>query len=76
MESPRQSPPVDRPYMRLLVGKKSPPHPAYETGRHAAAEKGKSSRRKQVEPETPAREKGAYLLELSVFHVRRRGGAF
>jgi hypothetical protein len=80
MEAPRQSQPVPRPYMRLVVGKHSP-----RPGAAAAApapsdqpKKRKSAQKKAPKPDAKAsepshaQESQAYVIDpLTVFNVRR-----
>jgi hypothetical protein len=69
MEQPFQRPPVERNYMRLVVGRKGKP----ESAESDAAPRRPSKRTKQRRQQPRG---GDYLVELTTFHVRqpwRRG---
>lgn len=57
MAPPVQNPPVDRQFMRLVVGRKGKPKPSHE------AQKSGRTAREAV---------GDFLIELTTFHLRRR----
>jgi hypothetical protein len=58
MRGPVQSPPVERLYMQLLVGRKGKPIPPAEAGKRARSEYRRPGEN--------------FLLELTTFHIRRR----
>jgi hypothetical protein len=62
MNHPLQNPPVDRLYMRTVVGRQGLPEPA-ETGRKAG---GKGPRKKTSPSDAD------YLVELTTIHMRPR----
>jgi len=62
MNQPRQNPPVDRLYMRSVVGRQAPPDHT-ETGRKGA--KAAKSASAQPHPD--------YVIGLTTFHIRPRG---
>jgi len=61
MNKPLQNPPVDRLYMRSLIGRRGQPEPA-KAGRST----GKGQKGKGGHPG------GDYLVELTTFHLRPR----
>jgi hypothetical protein len=61
MNQPLQNPPVERLYMRRVVGRQSLPQPAKASPGGAKGPKGRS-----------AHAGGDYLLELTTFHIRPR----
>jgi hypothetical protein len=72
MEPPRQPPPVDRRYMRYVVGKRGTPVAI------SNIEEGQKSRRRshKGKSETTTVRGGNFIVELTVFHFRpypRRG---
>jgi hypothetical protein len=66
MEQPAQNPPVERMYMRLMVGRKGKPdQPAEEETSSQKPSSRKHTRRRRAA--------GAdYLVELTTFHIRPR----
>ena len=65
MEQPAQSPPVERLYMRLIVGRKGRPDlPADDD------EPPKKRGKKEHRPH--GKHAGDFLLELTTFHIRPR----
>ncbi len=62
MRSPAQRPPVDRQYMRLVVGRMGKPEPAAEVRK-----KGRRTHRDEGDHTG-----GDFLVELTTFHMRRR----
>ncbi len=65
MEHPVQSAPVERLYMRLLVGRKGRPDRSVE-------ENEPTKKRGKAEKRPRARHAGDFLLELTTFHIRPR----
>jgi hypothetical protein len=65
MEQPAQSAPVERLYMRLIIGRKG--HPDHPDEGDAPAKKGG---KKEKRPR--AKHAGDFLLELTTFHIRPR----
>ncbi len=66
MEHPLQRPPVERDYMRLVVGRKGKPARPGENEPTLQ----KHSKRKTGRQQRPADDD--YLVELTTFHVRQR----
>ncbi len=64
METPVQSAPVERQYMRLIVGRKGKPD--RPVGEEPTKKRGKGEKRPR-----PKRA-GDFLLELTTFHIRPR----
>lgn len=62
MGEPLQNPPVERLYMRPVIGWQAPPEPA-ETAR-------KGSKARSGTAPAPG---GSYLVGLTTFHIRPRG---
>ena len=65
MEQPAQSPPVERQYMRLIVGCKGRPNRPVEDSA-PAKKRGKGDKRPH------GKHAGDFLLELTTFHIRPR----
>ena len=63
MNQPLQNPPVDRLYMRSVIGRQAPPEPTGAGRKGAEGSKGKASQ--------PGG--GDYVIGLTTFHVRPRG---
>jgi hypothetical protein len=77
MEAPLQKQPVERPYMRKVVGKQSPMEaPDAETAAPAPsdqAKKPKKAQKKARKTDLNASELKPYVMDpLTVFYVRRR----
>jgi hypothetical protein len=69
MDLPLQSPPVERPYMRLVLGRKTP-HDGQMTP--PEAERRKAHKKNQVKKQKvrePDHEN--FVCELTVFHLRQ-----
>jgi hypothetical protein len=66
INSPRQIPPVDRLYMRAIVGRQSPSASTVPGRKAAKAQSGKAQSGKHPEPKTD------YLIGLTTFHIRTR----
>ena len=65
MEQPAQSAPVERQYMRLIIGRKGRPEPPAGDGGPA-----KKGGKKEQRPR--AKHAGDFLLELTTVHIRPR----
>lgn len=66
MEQPIQSAPVERLYMRLVVGRKGKPDLPVEADEPPPKRRGKTAMRPRAKPA------GDFLLELTTFHIRPR----
>lgn len=60
MELPNQSPPVEREYLRALVGRQGKPSRPDESG--GSGKKGKEGKKDQ--------QIGDYFVQLATFHIR------
>jgi len=68
MEQPAQSAPVERLYMRLIIGRKGRPD-------HPAEEDEPKRKRGRAEKRPHTKRAGDFLLELTTFHIRPRRSA-
>jgi hypothetical protein len=72
MDNPAQRPPVERQYLRLVVGRKGKPSGPGDSDEPVPT-RGKARRRGKAREES---RDGDYVVELTAFHVRPRRRPF